>query len=60
MSLGIQLKFGFDELPPDDGDLCSKCNQPLIEVKYCAYVQLGEADKANYVATLCKECYLGE
>ncbi len=54
--IGIGIKFGFDELP-GEGELCTKCNEPITGTKYVPFVQIASPENAGHMKPLCETCY---
>ena len=55
MNFGINIEFGFDELPGNG--ICSVCKLPIEGVMLVPYIQVGDVKDAKYLDPICDNCY---
>jgi hypothetical protein len=54
---GIIIQFEFDQVQPDPGDICSKCKEVIIEIKYIPFLQIGGPENVIHFEGVCQLCY---
>lgn len=55
MNFGINIEFGFDELPGDG--ICSVYKLPIEGVMFVPYIQVGDVKDAKYLDPICSNCH---